>query len=115
MQSRQRKQYRDPRRETSWTRKTMARLSETLARGRQAQIVKDLGGQGQKLEFRLCNGRALESFKVCWGLIFSQRQSWGAVDCSWSHPLAFLDIDTVCLDVKSNAFISENGVHDQGT
>lgn len=80
MHSRQRKQYRDPR-ETSWTRKMMARLSETLAHGRQAQIVKDLGGQGQKLGFRLCNWRVLESFKVCWGLIVSQRQSWGAVDC----------------------------------
>lgn len=81
MHSRQRKQNRDPG-ETSWTREMMASLGETLVHGKQTQIMKDLGGQGQKLGFRLCNGRVLESFKVCWGLIVSQRQSWGAIDCS---------------------------------
>lgn len=45
MHSRQRKQNRDPG-ETSWTREMKASLSETLAHGRQTQIMKDLKSWG---------------------------------------------------------------------
>jgi hypothetical protein len=50
--------------ETDWTRRRMVRLGERLAHGRQTQVMKDLGGQGQKLDFRLCDGRVPEDFKI---------------------------------------------------